>query len=60
MFNCIGGIAFLRQYSSFVICVRCMTHIDILSSNYRKSDVYGFVEGCGLKGQYRLNIKPEN
>ena len=38
-----------------MICVRCMSHIGILYSNYRKSDICGFVEGCDLTGQYRLN-----
>lgn len=47
-----------------MICVRCMSHIfvfslyKILYSNYRKSDVCRFVEGCDLTGQYRLNIQP--
>ena len=39
-----GGITFSRQYSSSVICVRYMAHIDILCSKYRERDLYGLVE----------------
>lgn len=39
-----GSVAFLRQYSSSVICMRYMTCIDILCLSYIERDLYGLVE----------------